>query len=229
MNAGEQLLRHARIEGQVRSLIGELERLETALSGDARLQGARQRLDQAQAAQREGAARVRDREHEAEAKRTRLRERSRELMSGRINNPSELTRLSVEVDHLRERLGAEEDEELRLMEEQEELDAALTAAEADVERIQAEFDAASPALRSQLEAVRQRLVEAEAERDAVWAELPADHQAAARRIRVQPPVAEVRGNQCSECHMTVATIGLQRLRRGELVTCDTCGRILVLG
>jgi uncharacterized protein len=229
MNAGEQLLRHARIEGQVRSLIGELERLETALSGDARLQGARQRLDQAQAAQREGAARVRDREHEADAKRTRLRERSRELMSGRINNPSELTRLSVEVDHLRERLGAEEDEELRLMEEQEELDAALTAAEADVERIQAEFDAASPALRSQLEAVRQRLVEAEAERDAVWAELPADHQAAARRIRVQPPVAEVRGNQCSECHMTVATIGLQRLRRGELVTCDTCGRILVLG
>jgi len=229
MNAGEQLLRHARIEGQVRSLIGELERLETALSGDARLQGARQRLDQAQAAQREVAARVRDREYEAEAKRTRLRERSRELMSGRINNPSELTRLSTEVDHLRERLGAEEDEELRLMEEQEELDAALTAAEADVERIQAEFDAASPALRSQLEAVRQRLVEAEAERDAVWAELPADHQAAARRIRVQPPVAEVRGNQCSECHMTVATIGLQRLRRGELVTCDTCGRILVLG
>jgi predicted nucleic acid-binding Zn-ribbon protein len=228
VNAGEQLLRHARVVAKVRSLIGELEQLETALSGDARMDGARQRHDQALAAQREGAARVRDREHEAEAKRIRLRERSRELMSGRINNPSELTKLSTEVDHLRERLSAEEEEELRLMEEQEDLDAALTAAEADLERIQAEFEAASPALRSQLEAVRQRLVETEAERDAVWAEIPPDHQAAAKRIRVQPPVAEVRGNQCSECHMTVTTIALQRLRRGELVTCDTCGRILVV-
>lgn len=228
MNAGEQLLRHARVDAQVRALTAEMNRLETALAGDARLQGTVERLEQARSAQREGASRIRDREREAEAHRVRLRERNRALMSGRINNPTELTKLSTEVDHLRERLGAEEDQELQLMEEQEALDAALTAAEADVERIQAEFEAAVPGLRSQLEATRQQLVDAEAEREAVWALVPPDYQAATRRIRVQPLAAEVNGTQCSECHVGVTSLALQRLRRGELVTCDNCGRILVL-
>ena len=229
MNAGEQLLRHAHVDAQVRAQTAEMNRLEAALAGDARLEGAHERLEQARSAQREGASRIRDREREAEAKRVRLRERSRELMSGRINNPTELTKLSTEVDHLRERLGAEEDEELQLMEEQEGLDAGLTAAEADVERIRAEFEAAVPGLRSQLEAVRQQVVETEAEREAVWALVPPDYQAAVRRIRVQPPAAQVNGTQCSECHVGITTLALQRLRRGELVTCDNCGRILVLG
>lgn len=229
MNASEQLLRHARVDARARSIAGDLQRLEQALAGDARLDGARQRVEEARATQREGALKVREREREAEVQRTRLKDRSRELMSGRINNPTELTKLSTEVDHIRERLSSSEDEELELMEAQETLDGALALAEADMARIQAEFEASVPELRAQLEATRQQLVDAEAEREAVWAEVPPDLQAAARRIRVQPPVAEVSGTQCSECHVGLTSLAIQRLRRGEMVTCDHCGRILVLG
>ncbi len=229
MNAGEQLLHHARVDSRVRAITADLQRLETALGGDPRFESARERVEQARAAQQEGSRRIREREREADVQRTRLRDRQRELMSGRINNPTELTKLSTEVDHLRERLGREEDEEFQLMEEQETLDASLSSAEVELARIQAEFEAAVPHLRSELEAARQRLVEAEAERDAAWAEVPPDYQAAVRRIRVQPVVAEVSGNQCGECHVALTSLAVQRLRRNELVTCDNCGRILVLG
>lgn len=229
MNAGEQLLHHARVDARVRAITADLQRLETALAGDPRLEAARERVEQARAAQQEGGRRVREREREADVQRTRLRDRQRELMSGRINNPTELTKLSTEVDHLRERLGREEDEELELMEVQETLDADLRSADAELSRIEGEFEAALPNLHAELEGARARLVEAEAERQAVWGEVPPDYQAAARRIRVHPVVAEVSGTQCGECHVALTSQALQRLRRNELVTCDNCGRILVLG
>lgn len=229
MNAGETLLHHARVDARVRTLAGELQRLETALAGDPRLEAARDHLAAARAAQQESALRVRDREREVEQHRSRLRDRDRELMSGRIHNPTELTKLSAEVDHLRERLGTEEDAELELMEELERRDDALKAAEHEMARVQEEFDAAVPQLRSQLEAVRQQLVEAEAERAAAWAAVPAEYQAAAARVRAQPPVAETSGGQCRACHVSLTSGAVQRLRRGELVTCDNCGRVLVMG
>ncbi len=229
MNAGEQLLHHARVDARVRTLTGELQSLEAALAGDPRLEGARERVERARSAQQEGARQIREREHDAEAQRTRLRDRRRELMSGRINNPTELTKLSAEVDHMHERLRAQEDAELALMEDQESLDQALRSAEGELERIQSEFEASVPQLRAQMEAVRQQLVAAEAERDAAWSAVPPELQAAAGRIRVQPPVAEVSGSQCGACHVSLTSQAMQRLRRNELVTCDNCGRILVLG
>ena len=229
MNAGETLLHHARIDARVRSLTAELERFEAALAADLRLEAARQRVAEARAAQQEAALRVRDREREVEQRRARLRDRDRELMSGRIHNPTELTKLSAEVDHLRERLGAEEDAELELMEELESRDEALKAAEHELERVQTEFEAAVPQLRSQLEALRQQLVQAQAEREAAWAAVPADYRAAAARVRAQPPVAEARGGQCVACHVQLTSGASQRLRRGELTTCDNCGRVLVMG
>lgn len=229
MNAGEALLRHAAIDARVRSLAGELQRLEAALAGDPRLEGARAALGEAEARQREAALRVRDREREVEGYRTRLRDRDRELMSGRINNPTELTKLAAEVDHLRERVGREEEAELELMEDLDRLDGELHRARAECSRIEEEYAAAAPALRGQMEAVRAQLVSAEAERDAAWAEVPADYQAAARRVRAQPPVAEVRDGACGACRVQLNSGAQQRLRRQELVPCDNCGRVLVLG
>lgn len=229
MNAGEQLLNHARLDARVRSLLGDQQRLEAALASDPRLDGARQRFESAQAEQQAKAAEVRAREREVEDKRARLRDRDRELMSGRIRNPTELTKLSAEVDHLRDRVRAEEDVELELMTELEALDARLQEARQELERVQGEFEASVPELRSQLESVRQQLVESEAARSAAWAAIPADYQAAAQRVRAQPPVAEVSGNQCRACHVGLTSGAVQRLRRGELVTCDHCGRVLVLG
>jgi predicted nucleic acid-binding Zn-ribbon protein len=158
-----------------------------------------------------------------------MRARDRELMSGRIRNPTELTLLSTEVQHMKERLSEEEDAELELMEELEGRDETVRRAELEAQRIQAESEASAPELRQQLEKARLDLLEAETERDAIWAEIPATHRSVYEKIRVRPPVAEVSGGSCAVCRVGITTGGMQQLRRGELVRCENCGRILVMG
>ena len=50
------------------------------------------------------------------------------------------------------------------------------------------------------------------------------------RMCIVPPVAQVVGNQCQACRVTVTSSGMQLLRKGsdDLVHCENCGRILVL-
>ncbi|HEX6347969.1 MAG TPA: C4-type zinc ribbon domain-containing protein [Candidatus Dormibacteraeota bacterium] len=229
MNTGELLLRHARVDERVQHLNSEIERLEAALASNPRLEQARARLDEARAAQREAAQQLRESEREVEGHRSRMRERDRELMSGRIHNPTELTKLSTEVQHMKERLAVEEDAELGLMEELEARDEAVRQADLEAQRVQAEADAALPEIRGQLEKARVDLVEAEAELGSVWAEIPAPARALYERVRVRPRVAELVGNSCGACRVAITSGGLQQLRRGELVRCDNCGRVLVLG
>jgi predicted nucleic acid-binding Zn-ribbon protein len=63
----------------------------------------------------------------------------------------------------------------------------------------------------------------------VWRQVPARDQALFQRIRVRPPIAEMIGNQCAACHVTVTSSGMQALRKGDvLVQCENCGRILVV-
>ena len=154
MNTGELLLRHARVDERVQHLGAEIERLEAALASNPRLEQARARLEEARSAQREAAQRLRESEREVEGHRARMRDRDRELMSGRIHNPTELTKLSTEVQHMKERLSVEEDAELELMEEVEARDEAVRRAELEAQRVQAESDASAPELRGQLEKAR---------------------------------------------------------------------------
>ena len=229
MNAGELLLRHARVDERVQHLNGEIGKLEAALASNPRLEQARARLEEARASEREVALRLRASEREVEGHRTKMRDRDRELMSGRIRNPTDLTNLSTEVQHMKERLAVEEDAELELMQEVETQEETVRRAELEAQRIQQESEAAAPELRQQLEKARLDLVEAETERAAIWTEIPAAHRSVYEKIRVRPPVAEVVGTSCSACRVGVTTGGLQQLRRGELVRCENCGRILVLG
>jgi len=229
VNAGELRLRHARVDERVQHLNGEIGKLEAALASNPRLEQARARLEEARASEREVALRLRASEREVEGHRTKMRDRDRELMSGRIRNPTDLTNLSTEVQHMKERLAVEEDAELELMQEVETQEETVRRAELEAQRIQQESEAAAPELRQQLEKARLDLVEAETERAAIWAEIPAGHRSVYEKIRVRPPVAEVVGTSCSVCRVGVTTGGLQQLRRGELVRCENCGRILVLG
>jgi predicted nucleic acid-binding Zn-ribbon protein len=101
-------------------------------------------------------------------------------------------------------------------------------ASAELEEARRGSAAEEPELRTQLEEWRGELAEVEAERDSVWAEIPARDQTVFSRVRVRPAVALVRDNQCSACHVTVTSSGMQILRKGDaLVQCENCGRILV--
>jgi uncharacterized protein len=229
MNLPEIALHHQRLDQRAGQLRSQIERVRAELATDHVAERLEQEAAATATARRELDHGLREREREAEDRRARVRGRQRELMSGRIRNPTELTALSTEVQHMKERLSVEEDAELELMEEVEGRDQTVRRAELEAQQIQAESEASAPELRQQLEKARLDLVAADTERVAVWSEIPPGYRSAYERIRVRPPVAEVNGTSCSACRVGVTTGGLQQLRRGELVRCENCGRILVMG
>jgi predicted nucleic acid-binding Zn-ribbon protein len=151
-------------------------------------------------------------------------------MSGRIKNPTELLKLDEEVRHLKVALSSEEDAELELMEEQERLENEVARLDAALEAARARASEAAPAIRERIGREEAELAAAESEAASTWEQLPANWRTAYRRVadRIPNPVAEVIGNQCQACHVTVTSNGMQVLRRAGLLQCDNCGRILVV-
>ena len=158
-----------------------------------------------------------------------MRAREKELMSGRIRNPSELISMSEEVKHMKERLGVEEESELVLMEQVDESDQQIRQLEGELEKVRAAATEVAPELAGRLAGATDELADTELERDQLWAQLPQAYQSAVARIRVVPAAAEVVGGQCTGCRVGVTSSAIQTLRRTEdVVTCDTCGRVLVM-
>ena len=222
------LLEHQRLVERERGLRDNIERANSRLESDPEVVEREETLAEAHVVQAAAAARVRESDHEREAHRSRLRTREKELMSGRIRNPTELLQMSDEVKHMKERFAEEEDAEMKLMEDADAADEALREATNQLEQARKQSAADEPEIRSELKTWAAELADVESERDAVWEQVPPPTQAAYSRMRVRPAVAQVINNQCSACHVTVTSSGMQKLRGGEeLVHCENCGRILV--
>jgi uncharacterized protein len=230
MNVPELALHHQRLDQRAAGLHAQIARLRTVLASDPESERLEREVAEAEHGRRDLDLRVREREREAESQRTRLRGRERDLMSGRIRNPTELMKLNQEVDHLKAAVRAQEDGELELMERQEALEADLARLGRDLTAARERTAAAEPELRERLERMVRDLGEVEAERDATWERLPADWQTAYRRVRSrqQDPIAEVVNGQCGACRVALTSSGMQVVRRAGLLQCDNCGRILVV-
>jgi len=222
------LLEHQRLVERERGLRDNIERANSRLESDPEIVEREETLAVARAVQEVASARVRESDHEREAHRSRLRTREKELMSGRIRSPSELLQMSDEVKHMKERFAEEEDAEMKLMEDADAAEEAVREATSDLERARKQSAAEEPEIRSELQTWTTELAEVESERDAVWEQIPPAAQAAYSRMRTKPAVAQVINNQCSACHVTVTSSGMQKLRGGdELMHCENCSRILV--
>lgn len=229
MKPAQLLLQYQRLVERERALRDAIEKAESRLASDPEVVRLDEVLAGARAAQEAVAARLSESDHVREDHRTRLRSREKELMSGRIRNPTELMQMSEELQHMKQRFAAEEEAELEIMEDAEAADDAVRAASAELAAARERSRDEEPVLRADLEAWQAELADVEAERDQVWAQVPPAARTAYTRQRVHPAVAEVRNNQCSACRVTVTSSGMQVLRKGdEIVHCEHCGRILVL-
>jgi predicted nucleic acid-binding Zn-ribbon protein len=228
MTVPELALQHQRLEARASQLQAQIERVEAQLVRNAEVERLAEQVATGESAMRDLELRVLQRERDAETRRAKVRSRERELMSGRISNPGELVRLSTEVEHLKAALVEEEDAEMLLLEEQERLGKETTRARAELEQARARVAAAEPGLRDELERLRADLADVVSEGEAAWAGLPSDWQKAYRRVRLPNPIAQVMHGQCQACHVSVTSNGMQVLRRGGLLTCDNCGRLLVV-
>jgi predicted nucleic acid-binding Zn-ribbon protein len=230
MNAPEIALHHQRLATRMALLRAQIQRRQAELASDPEAEGLERALEAAIAARRDLELRLRDRDREVESHRGRLRARERDLMSGRINNPTELMKLDEEVRHLRTAVSTEEDAELELMEEQERLESEAERLGRALQAVRARATEKAPVLRDRIAGEEAELAAAEKEAAATWDQLPPDWRTAYQRVeaRVPNPIAEVVGNKCQACRVAVTSNGMQVLRRAGLIQCDNCGRILVV-
>lgn len=230
MKPVQLLFIYERLVETERALREDIERIESRLASDPEVVRLEEQLAEARAGHEGVASRLRASDHEREAHRTKLRTREKELMSGRIRNPSELVQMSEEVSHMKARFAEEEEAELHLMEEAESADESARTATSELEAARRQSASEEPGLKEELAAHRAELADVEAEKDQTWAQVPPAAQAAFTRMRMRPAVAPVVGNTCQSCRVTVTSSGMQLLRKGsdDIVHCEHCGRILVL-
>ena len=229
MKPAQLLLQYMRLVERERELRDEIEQVESVLASDPNVAHAEQVLASAKAEQQAIQLRLRESERDREAHRTRMRSREKELMSGRIRNPTELMLMSEEVKHMKASFAEEEEAELRLMEEGEVAERAMLEASEGLQEARTRSASDEPTLRRDLESWQSELETVKADSAAAWSQVPPAAQNAYLRVRAHPPVAEVDHNQCLACHVTVTSSGMQALRKGdEIVHCENCGRILVM-
>jgi len=144
MNPAQLLLRYQAQVERERAVREVIERLESRLASDPEVVELEESMSEAKAAQDAVAARLRESDHAREDHRSKLRSREKELMSGRIRNPTELMQMSDEVAHMKARFAEEEDAELTLMEDAEAADDAMRSAAARVQSSSTPITAVPP-------------------------------------------------------------------------------------
>jgi len=229
MKAAQLLLAYQQLVDRERGLREDISQLESRIAADPEVTALEETLAGKREVQQEIALRLRESDRERETNRTKLRSREKELMSGRIRNPTELMQMSDEVKHMKSRFAEEEEVQLRLMEEAEAADEDVRETTAQLEEARRRAAREAPALKEELATQQAELSAVEAERDDIWSQVPPAAQTAFSRVRVRPVVAKVDQNSCQVCHVKVTSSGMQMLRKGdEIVHCENCGRILVL-
>lgn len=229
MKPAQLLLAYMRLVEKERELRDQIEQVESVLASNPDVVSAEEALAAAKAENQAIELRLRESDRERETHRGRLRTRERDLMSGKIRNPTELIQLNTEVQHLRASFAEKEDAQLSMMEEGELANEAMRAASSNLDDARTRAASDEPTLRRDLESLQSELATVQADSAAMWAQVPAAAQNTYLRVRAHPPVAEVDRNQCQSCHVTVTSSGMQLLRKGDtLVHCENCGRILVM-
>jgi uncharacterized protein len=229
MSPTEILLQYQRLGDRVRTLTDEKRHLEERLARDERIEAAKEVVPAAEERRDELARQMREMELEVDGHRAKMKGHEKELMSGRIRSPSDLTKMSEEVGHMKARLAEEEDREFELLAALEAAEAELAAARRELEDAQAAFEATAPANTKRVRTIESEITELELQREAFWADVPGPLQAAYRKIgRIPNPVVAMVNGQCEGCRVQLTANELQVLRRGERFTCQNCNRILVL-
>ena len=153
------------------------------------------------------------------------------LYSGQVTNPKELEDLQHEVEALGRRRGVLEDEVLEAMIMLEDAQAELDSAQKSLSEIEAEWEKSQASLQVEQNELAVELHKLMAEREAQKDRIDSkalDQYESIRARKNGLAVVPFINNACTGCHVTVSANMALQVQRGERVTCNGCGRILVL-
>ncbi|HUU46705.1 MAG TPA: C4-type zinc ribbon domain-containing protein [Acidobacteriota bacterium] len=148
-----------------------------------------------------------------------------------IKTNKEYDALSREIDHVRKEIGAAEDGIIQAMERTEELAKEIEDRKARREEIKETNGVQLASIQGEIDSVGEKIRIKEDERRNILVRLDDGMVSTYERVRRGKgggAVVGVRKNACLGCFKTLPPQLVQEIRRGErLITCDSCGRILI--
>lgn len=201
------------------------------LSG--RLSAVQRALGEQQARADDSASRQRKLDGEIESLSAKIAAEEAKLFAGKVNNPKELAALQSEIEYLKNRRGAVEDEDLEVMEEREEVERRLQVLSGEEKELRSSVAAQTERRDQALAAV---VAQAEAEqvrRDELAAKIDADLLSTyddLRSAKSGVAIAALVDGACQGCHMKLPAQEVAQMRRTEgFPKCIECGRLLIVG
>lgn len=230
MSRGGDLLRLQETDARLDRDRATLADIEARIAGDPEMQRRRREARRLGREQTSTQAELTSLEEAVDSLRKRARDLEKHLYDGSVRNPQELLGMQHDLASLRQRIDAQDDELLALMERAEAAAAAAREANAAiVEREQERADHAGELVEEAV-AVRASVERGERDRAELVAALPAPDLALYDRLarRVHPAVVRIVADSCGGCHIPLANSEVRRIRTSEVpVQCSGCDRIVV--
>lgn len=230
MSRGGDLLRLQEVDTRLRNDTARLADVEALIATDPELDRLRRDARRRRREQTAAEAELATLEKAVDALRQRARELDRHLYDGSVGNPQELLGMQHDLESLRQRIDAQDEQLLALMERAE----AAAAAERDANAaiVDRELERADHAgeLLEQAVAMRASVERGERDRAELTASVPRADLALYERLarRVQPAVVHIVSDRCGGCHIPFANSEVRRIRvAGDVVQCSGCDRIVV--
>ena len=210
-------------EQTLHRLTGQLGEKQALVEAQSKLDSTRKRLEELARQQRPAEAEIDDISAKIAAV-------EKDLYSGRINNPKELSNLKHEVDTLKTKHDSLENNVLEIMDQVESAEANVAALSSELNKLETEWHARQRRLSTDIEVVKSSLADLNHKRQLLSAEIEPQAVEVYDKLRRQKSQAVARIEQgiCRGCRISLPYSELQRARGGNLVQCSSCGRILFL-
>jgi predicted nucleic acid-binding Zn-ribbon protein len=205
--------------------------IEAALAGSPALAHTRAELAKAEQTLRQTTTELKSLELEAQSLDEKIAAEEDRLYSGRIRNPKEMLDVQQELEGLKRRRSALDEQILAMMEQAEQQRAALQHCREALAQAEQHFAEDSERLKAEQGRLRAKVEADLAQREALRRAIPAQDLATYEALRKKKPsgvaVALLKAGACSQCGTVPPSQLIQQANTGAtLAFCPNCGRIL---